>query len=202
MIEILAYAFGIMYSPGPVNLLSLNVGLNGQFKSSVGFFAGVAVAMLIMFLTFGYTGSWLISERNQLLIGFLGCLYIGYLAYKIGRANIDLNNTKLKSTKLNFQDGLLMQLLNPKGLIATLPIATVQFPAAHITGLQIALWSVLLSLMAFGAPSSYSLMGARMSKLVSKPRYFKIINITMSLLLFLVAINIAAEHVLSAISAF
>lgn len=29
MLAIVAYALGIMYTPGPVNLLGLNVGING-----------------------------------------------------------------------------------------------------------------------------------------------------------------------------
>ena len=34
MLAIIAYAVGIMYSPGPVNLMGLNTGVNGQAKPS------------------------------------------------------------------------------------------------------------------------------------------------------------------------
>ncbi|WP_340162900.1 hypothetical protein [Billgrantia tianxiuensis] len=55
--EIVAYALGVMYTPGPVNLLGLNAGLNGQAKTSLGFFAGVGLAMLTLFLLFGWAGA-------------------------------------------------------------------------------------------------------------------------------------------------
>ena len=35
MLAIIAYALGVMYTPGPVNLLGLNVGINGQGKQAL-----------------------------------------------------------------------------------------------------------------------------------------------------------------------
>jgi len=49
--------------------------------------------------------------------------------------------------------------VNPKGLAATLPIATIQFPAEDITGYSIVTWSLILSIFSFGAPSGYSIIG-------------------------------------------
>lgn len=57
MLEIVAYALGVMYTPGPVNLLGLNAGLNGQARTSLGFFVGVGAAMLTLFLIFGWVGA-------------------------------------------------------------------------------------------------------------------------------------------------
>ncbi len=193
MIEILAYALGIMYSPGPVNLLSLNSGLNGQFRSSLGFFVGVGFALLLLFLVFGYGGVWLLDDQNRRIISLVGSLYIAYLAYRVARSNVEVDNSASQAAQLRFRDGLLMQLLNPKGIIATVPIATVQFPAANITGMKILIWSLLLSVLAIGAPGSYSLMGLKLSHWVSKPIYFKVINLSMSALLQFVAVDIAYD---------
>lgn len=198
MVEILVYAFGIMYTPGPANLLSLNAGLNGQVSTTLHFCIGVTCAMLLLFLLFGYTGAWLVTPHYQLLISSAGCLYIAYLAYKVARTSIQLGDTKQTEqteSKLNFRSGLIMQLLNPKSFIAILPIVTVQFPAAEITGVSIFLWSLLLASLAFGAPSSYLLMGARLGRLISRPAYFRAFNLIMSLLLFYVAGDIAYSHV-------
>ena len=46
MLGIVAYALGAMYSPGPVNLLGLNIGIIGQARQSIGFCLGVDTAML------------------------------------------------------------------------------------------------------------------------------------------------------------
>ncbi len=37
MADIFAYAIGIMYTPGPINLLGLSSGLNKQTRSHLGF---------------------------------------------------------------------------------------------------------------------------------------------------------------------
>lgn len=84
-----------------------------------------------------------------------------------------------------------MQLLNPKSYIAILPIVTVQFPAAEIAGSSILIWSLLLSILAFGAPSAYLLIGARLGKRISQPHYFRFLNLSMALLLLYVAGDIA-----------
>ena len=67
MIEIFAYAIGVMYTPGPVNLLSLNTGLNGHAKASTGYYFGVGSAMLLLFLSFGWLGSALIGRDGLIM---------------------------------------------------------------------------------------------------------------------------------------
>lgn len=201
MVEILAYAFGIMYTPGPANLLSLNAGLNGQIRSTLHFSLGVAFAMLLLFLLFGYTGAWLISSNYQILISCMGSIYIIYLAFKVAwnqqqpmTAEQSIQS-EITNNHLNFNSGLIAQLLNPKSFIAILPIATVQFPEAQISGYAILVWSLLLSGLAFGAPTTYLFMGARLGKLIRNPRYFCFLNRCMALLLLYVALDILYSHV-------
>jgi threonine/homoserine/homoserine lactone efflux protein len=201
MVEIFVYAFGIMYTPGPVNLLSLNAGLNGQVSSTLHFCVGVGLAMLLLFLLFGYTGAWLINPNYQLLISLAGSMYIAYLAWQIAsssltaQVSVEDKATKDKTGTLNFRSGLFMQLLNPKSFVAILPIATIQFPQAQITGMSIGIWSFALASLAFGAPAVYLLMGARLGKLIHHPHYFRLLNLGMALLLVYVAGDIAYNHV-------
>ena len=187
MLEIFVYAFSIMYSPGPVNLLAFNAGLQGQGKSVIGFVLGVASAMLMMFLLFGYGGSWLLNQTAQRYLALLGGGYMVYLAVKLMRTTINLSMSQDKQKSLGFKDGLFMQLLNPKGLVATLPICTVQFPAAGVSGIHILLWSCLLSAFALGAPGSYGLLGAQLQHYI-RPVFFRYLNSLMALLLVYVAV--------------
>lgn len=197
MFEILLYAIGIMYTPGPVNLLSLGAGLNGSASRTLGFCAGVGLAMLILFALFGYTGAWLVVPEYQRVISLLGALYILWLAWKVGcsaRRSASVDTPQAKQTDvgstLTFKSGLIMQLCNPKAPLAVLPITTVQFPAAGIEGFGILLWSLLLGVLAFGAPGSYVLMGARMGRLIKSPVFFRALNALMALLLVYVALDI------------
>lgn len=200
MVEILAYAFGIMYTPGPVNLLSLNRGLNGQYRFN--FCIGVGCAMLLLFVLFGYSGTLLFSDQYRILLSAAGCLYIFYLGYKIARANVTVSEPSQTDETLSFRSGFLMQLLNPKAPVAILPITTVQFPAAGISGSMMIIWSVILATMAFGAPSAYMLMGKHLSQFISRPQYFRLLNSAMALLLFYVAADIGWNHVVLEMQAF
>jgi len=192
MVEILAYAFGIMYTPGPVNLLSLNSGL--QTRLQLRFCAGVGCAMLLLFLCFGYAGAWLVSPQYQPIISLLGVSYIAYLAFKIFRASVNVSAHCVPT--LSFKAGFWMQLLNPKAPVAILPIVTVQFPAAEISGIAISGWSLLLSMMAAGAPTSYMLAGRHLSRFIHHPRWFRALNMLMAFLLLYVAGDIFLNHVL------
>ncbi|MEZ9524737.1 LysE family translocator [Enterovibrio norvegicus] len=206
MFEIWTYAFGIMYSPGPVNFLGLNGGVNGKTKQNLGFFAGVGVAMLLLFLSLGFLGNSLISPNVLPYTSLLGSGYILYLASKLLHASFQqhspITDTSEKEEKhteerLRFRQGLTVQLLNPKGLVATLPIVTIQFPAADISGMTGVLWSVALSILAFGAPLSYSLIGGALGRQIENPRYFAYFTRVMAVLLAYVAVSICIEHSLS-----
>lgn len=193
MLEILLYAIGVMYTPGPVNLLSLTCGLNGQAARTLMFCVGVGLAMLLLFLLFGYTGAWLVRPEYQRVISLLGATYILWLSWKVGRsvflpvaAGTEAKNTQV----LKLRSGLIMQLCNPKAPLAVLPITTVQFPAVGVEGAGILLWSIMLGLLAFGAPASYLLMGARMGQLIRSSAFFRVFNGLMAVMLVYVAVDI------------
>ncbi|WP_016916493.1 LysE family translocator [Vreelandella stevensii] len=195
MLAIVAYALGVMYTPGPVNLLGLNVGINGQGKTSLGFCLGVGLAMLLYLLVLGWAGAAWISQDSLVLLSALGCAYILYLAYKVARANATLDTHAPAPRMLSFRDGLMMQLLNPKAMVATLPIATLQFPAEGIQGMSLFIWALGLAALAAGAPGSYVVIGSLLGQRVRQPRLIKGFNWVMAGLLVAVAVSIGHEHV-------
>ncbi|MFQ2572901.1 hypothetical protein ACK3Z8_16980 [Aeromonas caviae] len=71
MIELLAYAIGIMYTPGPVNLIGLNAGLGGRTRASLGFFLGVGLAMFVLLLLFGWAGTRLVREDTLIYVSLV-----------------------------------------------------------------------------------------------------------------------------------
>ncbi|WP_445620324.1 LysE family translocator [Kushneria sp. Sum13] len=195
MLAIIVYALGIMYSPGPVNLLGLNMGLHGQARRAIGYYLGVGLAMLLLFLLFGLAGAAWVKPGVLALFGALGCGYILYLAVKMARSSIDPNAPGKAPRAMTFRDGLLMQLGNPKGVVATLPIAALQFPAAGIHGVGLVVWSLGLAALAVGAPSSYAALGALLGRRLESARLLKGINLVMAALLVGVAISMGWKHV-------
>lgn len=195
MLGIILFCIGLMYTPGPVNLLSLNNGLQNRSGAQAPFSLGVSVALCVWFMALGYAGSTLVNETLLPWLGILGCAFIAWLAVKVLRSRVSLEGGKRPSS-MTFKDGLLMQLLNPKAFMVAVPVGTVQFPAAGITGAQIALWSVGLALLAFGAPTSYAMMGALLGQRINRPWVFRAFNMVMGLLLLFVAADIAWTHVI------
>lgn len=199
--EIFLYAFSVMYSPGPVNLMGLNAGLTGQFRKTVGFFLGVGCAMLLLFVLFGYTGEALISQRIVPYLALIGGIYTGYLAYKVFTAKVTLaKDSDVKDqpaqNKLTFWNGFLIQALNPKGIMVVLPVTTVMFPAAQITGTSIAVVSALIAIGAAGAPSVYALLGAMLGRRMTKTSYFAIFNRLMGMVLAVCAVFMLYDFVI------
>jgi threonine/homoserine/homoserine lactone efflux protein len=174
--DIFLYAFSVMYSPGPVNFMGLNAGLTGKFRRSTGFFIGVGCAMLLLFVLFGYTGEAVISQAALPYISLLGGVYTLYLAYQVFNARTVVDEDAAPAKTLTFWNGLVIQLLNPKGIMAVLPITSVMLPAAHITGVSIAVVSVLLAFGAFGAPWVYALLGAMLGRRINGASAFTLFN--------------------------
>lgn len=195
MLAIVAYALGVMYTPGPVNLLSLNVGINGQARQSVGFCLGVGTAMLAYLLVLGWAGAAWIDDDALVVVSALGCSYIIYLASKIARSSADLSKPVNAPRLVSYRDGLVMQLLNPKAIVATLPITTLQFPAANIHGLSLVIWAFGLAILAAGAPGSYLMIGSLLGQRIKNPIIVKRFNWLMAGLLIAVALSIGYEHV-------
>ncbi|EHJ92503.1 LysE family translocator [Vreelandella boliviensis] len=195
MLAIVAYALGAMYSPGPVNLLGLNVGINGQAKKSFGFCLGVGTSMLAYLLVLGWVGAAWINDDALIVVSALGCGYIVYLASKIARSSIDISKPDNAPRLVNYRDGLVMQLLNPKAIIATLPMTTLQFPAAGIEGVSLVVWALGLAMLAAGAPGSYILIGSLVGQRIENANIVKRFNWAMAGMLVAVALSIGYEHV-------
>lgn len=187
MTDIIIYAFGVMYTPGPVNAIALNKGIQKQ-THIFGFVTGVAVAMFILFYSVAFIGEQVMNDSLLKGASVLGSLYILWLACKVFRTQVGVYPSA-QPRMLTFRDGMLIQLLNPKGIIVALPVATVQFPAAGITGVTLLVWCVGLAIFAFGAPWSYFVFGRLIGRSINQARYLTAINRLMALFLLFVSIS-------------
>jgi threonine/homoserine/homoserine lactone efflux protein len=79
--------------------------------------------------------------------------------------------------------------------MVVLPVTTIQFPAAGIGGAAVAGWALALGALSVGAPLSYAAIGTLVFRRIDNARYFKWLNYAMGAMLFLVAGDMAYEHV-------
>jgi threonine/homoserine/homoserine lactone efflux protein len=112
MLQMLLYGIGIMYTPGPVNIMGLTLGLNKKFKSSLGFFTGVGFAMFLLFFVYGYTGEKFIKKDYLVYTSIVGGIYIFNLAIKVFQEDINIDE-KLRKNSFSLKDGFIMQIVNP-----------------------------------------------------------------------------------------
>ncbi len=127
-------------------------------------------------------------------ISVIGSIYILYLAIKILKSTVKIDDKK-DMKLLSFKDGLIMHIMNPKATLACLPIATIHYPANNITGINILITSIMLALIAVGAPTLYSFFGQYFGKFIKQEKVLKVFNILMAVLLIYVAITIFYDHV-------
>lgn len=190
--EIALYVFSVMYSPGPVNILGFNSGLKGLGLRSMGFCAGVGAAIFTWFMVLGYLGEAFTAIYHGALpyIAVTGSLYILYLAYKMAFSRADGQESASANSQLHFRDGYLLQLLNPKGMVLIVPVTTLMFPAAHITGCWILGCSALISIGAVGAVASYCVAGSFAGQRIRQARHLNLFNRVMGVMLLVVALSI------------
>ncbi|MFC3902744.1 LysE family translocator [Acinetobacter marinus] len=191
--EIFLYALSVMYSPGPVNFMGLNAGLTGQLRKTIGFFLGVGCAMLILFIIMGVVGDAVIPEQGLHIISLLGAIYTFYLAFKMFFSKVE--STAQSTQALTFMNGFWIQLLNPKGILVILPVTTVMYPAAKITGEMIYLISILISIGAAAAPMLYAFAGQVLGRKIAQPKWFNWLNKIMAVFLIWVAIFMLKDFV-------
>lgn len=187
MLEIFIFAFVVMYTPGPVNMVSMFAGISGQGWRAFQFCMGVGVAMGFLFALLGYLGSSIVTPSIQGGAALIGGLYIGYLALKILKSSFATSSLQHSEADMSFMTGLVMQLTNPKAMVVILPVVTVQYPNAHIEGLSVLLMAMALGTMACGAPSAYLAAGSQLKQAVLNPIIMKWVKRVMGLMLLLLA---------------
>ena len=200
MLGIVLFCIGVMYTPGPVNILSLNCGMQRKISRHVPFCLGVGTALAFYFSLVGYAGTAVVGGKMLPIIAGLGTCFILYLGWKVVSSDVNLDRTEEPAAALDFKDGLFMQLLNPKAFMVVLPVTTILFPAAGIDGAAVAGWALGLGVLSVWAPLSYAAIGALVSRRVENVRYFKWLNYAMGAMLFLVAGDMAYEQVYLALA--
>lgn len=203
MLEILLYGVGVMYSPGPVNIIGFNEGLKGRFQKSMPFFLGVGTAMFIWCITLGYLGQYIVPKSVLPFLAIIGCAYILYLSLKILRSARKLDLVKsddeereaTKTTVLSFSNGLLIQLLNPKAMLALIPITTIMFPASNVFGEEIIWYAFLIGFLAMWAPGGYSYIGSLIYRRKPSVGFIVFFNYLMVIFLLGSAVIISYEYV-------
>ena len=113
-IGLLLFAFSMVATPGPANMILLNAGSQFGFKKAFPFVIGIILSKQIIIwpIGFGILTFFELFPNFVNFIKFLSCTYIIWLAWKL--SNFKINDNKELEKPPSFFHGLPVHPTNPK----------------------------------------------------------------------------------------
>ncbi|MEI2463512.1 LysE family transporter [Niallia taxi] len=189
LLSFLLYVTVTSFTPGPNNIMAMAFANKYGLRKTVGFCIGVSAGFFIIMLLCSYFNLILNSFMPKIEFGMtiLGAVYMLYLAYKIAFSK-DGGQEKEEDKNNSFLAGMLLQFINPKGILYGITVIATFILPYHDSQLSLLLFAIFLALIGFLSTFSWSLFGSIFQKLLSK--YKSQFNIVMALLLVYSAISI------------
>ena len=185
ILSISLFWFVTAYTPGPNNVVASYSGFNFGIKKTIPHILGVTLGFtsLVIFLSIGLINVFKLFPIIQLVIRYLGTLFLIYLAYKIAFSTSS-NNTQ-KENPVKFVETFLFQYLNPKGVtVAIIVVSTyVELGVNYISyATQIVVLAFLFSVTSI---TLWTFVGKFLRKFATNDKFIKYFNYVMSMLLLL-----------------
>jgi|TARA_B100000780_G_scaffold171154_1_gene119813 threonine/homoserine/homoserine lactone efflux protein len=182
--------FGIAgaYIPGPNNVIASHSGFNFGFIKTIPLILGVGFGWTFILVLFE-SGLIFVFQQFPILqniIKFIGTIFIVYLAYKIAFMRIE--TTKANKVPITFVDTLLLQIVNPQGILTAMLIVST-FLDPNNNYLRDAIWvTSIMFVIAVSSVAFWVLIGQYLRKVATNEKFIKIFNYSMSFLLIVCVI--------------
>lgn len=195
----LIFCITVSFSPGPANFIFMATSSRYGFVKSLPIIAGVYVVFTIEFILVGLGLGEVLGRFPVLakVIQILGVLYLFYLAWSFIRSSkrySEKEKIPSESIKIpNFRDGVLIQILNPKGW-TILSLQFSLFPFLISDGffgtpfLSILFWGMIFIPINLMNAFFWTGLGAWTTRLFSSPKARKIQGFVLGGLLFLLGV--------------
>ena len=183
--SIALFWFVAAYTPGPNNVVASYSGFNFGIAKTIPHILGVTLGFtsLVLFLTIGLINVFKLFPIIQLIIKYLGTLFLLYLAYKIAFSN---GSSEIKKENpVKFIETFLFQYLNPKGVsVAIIVVST--YVELGVNYINYATQVVFLAFL-FSSTSItlWTFIGKFLRKFATNEKFIKYFNYVMSVLLLL-----------------
>ena len=185
ILSIALFWFVTAYTPGPNNVVASYSGFNFGIAKTVPHILGVTLGFtsLVIFLTIGLVNVFKLFPVIQIIIKYLGTLFLIYLAYKI--ASSSNSDETQKENPVKFIETFLFQYLNPKGvMVAIIVVSTyVELGENYINyATQVVFLAFLFSSTSI---TLWTIIGKFLRKFATNDKFIKYFNYVMSGLLLL-----------------
>ena len=183
ILSICLFWFVAAYTPGPNNIVASYSGFNFGIKKTIPHILGTTLGFtsLVFFLTVGLINVFKLFPLIQVIIKYLGTLFLLYLAYKIAFSKSS-TDTK-KDNPVKFIETFMFQYLNPKGVMVAIVVVSTYVDLGE-NYLNHATQVVLLALI-FSSTSItlWTFIGKFLRKFATNEKFINIFNYVMSILL-------------------
>ena len=185
ILSIALFWFVTAYTPGPNNVVASYSGFNFGIAKTIPHILGVTLGFtsLVIFLTIGLVNVFKLFPVIQIIIKYLGTLFLIYLAYKI--ASSSNSDETQKENPVKFIETFLFQYLNPKGvMVAIIVVSTyVELGENYINyATQVVFLAFLFSSTSI---TLWTIIGKFLRKFATNDKFIKYFNYAMSGLLLL-----------------
>ena len=185
ILSIALFWFVTAYTPGPNNVVASYSGFNFGIIKTIPHILGVTLGFtsLVLFLSIGLINIFKLFPLIQVIMRYLGTLFLIYLAYKI--AFSETTSETKKENPVKFIETFLFQYLNPKGVtVAIIVVSTyVELGENYINyATQIVILAFLFSVTSI---TLWTFVGKFLRKFATNDKFIKYFNYVMSVLLLL-----------------
>jgi threonine/homoserine/homoserine lactone efflux protein len=185
ILSIALFWFVAAYTPGPNNIVASYSGFNFGIKKTIPHILGTTLGFtsLVFFLTVGLINIFKLFPIIQIIIRYLGTLFLLYLAYKISFSQISTETKKENPVK--FIETFLFQYLNPKGVMVGIVVVS-SYVELGENYINYATQVILLALVFSGSSiTAWTFIGKFLRKFATNEKFIKYFNYVMSVLLLL-----------------
>jgi len=185
ILSIALFWFVTAYTPGPNNVIASYSGFNFGINKTIPHILGVTLGFtsLVIFLVVGLINVFKLFPIIQIVIKYLGTIFLVYLAYKIASSTKSTDIERENPVK--FIETFFFQYLNPKGVtVAIIVVSTyVEYGVNYVNyATQIVLLAFLFSLSSI---TLWTFIGKFLRKFATNDKFIKYFNYVMSGLLLL-----------------
>ena len=195
----LSYAAVASVSPGHNAIVSMANASKYSLKKSLRFNLGVAIGVFFVMFLCGVFSATILSVFPALksVMIWVGAGYILWLAWRTLRSEpLQENRDDDGAGKSDLKDqkdrlllhGIFLQFVNPNTILYGITIFSTFILPYYSSAVMVALFSGILSLLAFVFTACWTLFGSLFQKVVVK--YYRIVNAVLALLLVYCAITL------------
>ncbi len=183
--SIALFWFVTAYTPGPNNVVASYSGFNFGITKTLPHIFGVTLGFtsLVLFLSIGLINFFKLFPIVQVVIKYLGTLFLLYLAYKIAFSSA--SSEIKKENPVKFIETFLFQYLNPKGVSVAIIVVSnyVELGSNYINyATQVVVLAFLFSSTSI---TLWTFIGKFLRKFATNEKFIKYFNYVMSVLLLL-----------------